>query len=138
MTDFEPMPWLNGWARHDLTTLLMGSGVHCIGCGRLLGVISVVFTADWSPPPEPAWPFRPMECPVCSNDAPARPVREVRVADIEAGNYWLLEGTWVRVVNVVARDDPGSRVAVTYVMDGEQFTNREYRGNESAAVAGPA
>ncbi len=58
-------PWLNGWPR-DLRTVLIGSGVHCICCGRLAGVTCVAFPEDWVPPgPEPVWPFGQDDCPLC-------------------------------------------------------------------------
>lgn len=59
--------WLNGWPALDGDlSVLMGTGVHCIGCGWLLGVTTVVFDEGWEPPgPEPEWPFAQDDCPIC-------------------------------------------------------------------------
>ena len=128
------LPWLNGWPRMGLTGVLMGTGVHCVGCGTLHGVTCVVFPEDWSPPgPEPTFPFKRGDCPVCVATDPNNPVVDVAVAEIQPGQEWLLEGAWVRVVRVLARG-PAERVSVTYEQDGEQETTREFRGYERAAV----
>lgn len=130
----EPLPWLHGWGRLGESAVLIGSGVHCIGCGRFYGATCVAFTEGWTPPGRlPDWPFREGDCPVCLADAPAGAVRDIRMSDLQPGMQWLLEGAWVRVVRVLARG-PGDRVAVTYEQDGEQATTREYRGFERAAV----
>lgn len=62
--------WLNGWARTG-DGVLIGTGVHCAGCGRLHGVTSVAIDEStiW-PDSEPDWPFPLGDCPVC--DEPAR------------------------------------------------------------------
>lgn len=128
------LPWLNGWPRLGTSTVLIGMCVHCIGCGRNYGVTTAALTNDWTPPPErPSWPFQHGDCPVCAASDPAGPVHDVRVSDLQPGQEWLLEGAWVRVVNVVVRH-PDDRVAVTYEQDGEQATTREHRGFERAAV----
>ena len=60
-------PWLNGWPRFGLYQVIIGSGTHCVGCGRCGGVICVSIPSDWEPPgPEPTWPFTPADCPVCN------------------------------------------------------------------------
>lgn len=58
--------WLNGWPS-DLTHVYMGTGVHCVCCGRCVGVVCVAFEPGWEPPgPEPAWPFCEADCPMCA------------------------------------------------------------------------
>lgn len=61
-----PRPWMNGWPRLGRTSLLMGTQVRCVGCGRDCGTTSVV-AVDNQPEsgPEPAWPFGFDDCPVC-------------------------------------------------------------------------
>jgi hypothetical protein len=60
--------WLNGWPRIGEDGVLMGTAVHCLGCGRFLGVTTVAFTEDWRPPgPEPVWPGPQAGCPFCSS-----------------------------------------------------------------------
>lgn len=132
------LAWLNGWPRMGLTGVLIGTCVHCIGCGELHGVTSVAFTEDWSPPAvDPAYPFRPGDCPVCVGQAKYSgevvTIFDVAMSEIQPGQEWLLEGKWVRVVRVLARG-PAERVSVTYEQDGEQETTREFRGFERAAV----
>jgi hypothetical protein len=65
-------PWLHGWPRIDSgRTVLIGTGVHCVCCGRLRGVTCVAFTEDWEPPgPDPVWPFGEADCPICEVDQP--------------------------------------------------------------------
>ena len=63
------MRWMNGWpwATAD-SIILLGSGLHCVGCGQGLGTTCVAMGEDWQPPgPEPEWPFGrgPRQCPVC-------------------------------------------------------------------------
>ncbi len=60
-------PWLHGWPRMgDGTAVLIGSSVHCVGCGYSHGVITVVLDGDWNPPAKlPDWPFGDADCPVC-------------------------------------------------------------------------
>lgn len=128
------LPWLHGWPRYGLSAAFIAGCIHCIGCGEYRGITSYVIPENWDPPTErPAWPFRPGYCPVCAAEEPAGSVFEIRVSELQRGQQWLLEGAWVRVVNVVVRH-PDDRVAVTYEQDGEQFTTREHRGFERAAV----
>lgn len=57
--------WLNGWPRIGFSVLI-GSGVHCIGCGTFHGVTCVAIPEDWQPPEKmPDWPFEQDSCPVC-------------------------------------------------------------------------
>lgn len=126
--------WLNGWPRIGLTGVLIGTGVHCVGCGRFHGATSVIFDDDWNPPTDdPAYPFEQDNCPVCRTSEPFSPLFDVRVSDIRRGQEWLLDGAWVRVVNVVVRH-PDDRVAITYEQDGEQMNTRKHCGIERAAV----
>jgi hypothetical protein len=61
--------WLHGWPRIGHTGVLMGTAVHCLGCGRFHGLACVAFPDDWEPPgPEPDWPFSPDTCPICRED----------------------------------------------------------------------
>lgn len=56
--------WLNGWPRLNVRTVLMGTEVRCVCCGRTHGITCVVFEPDWEPPgPEPEWPFTEADCP---------------------------------------------------------------------------
>ncbi len=130
----DRMEWLKGWPRMGPAAVLIGTGVHCLGCGDLRGITSVVIDEHWTPPAElPSWPFRVGDCPVCIAELSTNPVRDVRVSDLRADDEWLLGGAWVRVVNVVVRH-PDDRVAITYEQDGETVTTREHRGSERAAV----
>jgi hypothetical protein len=60
-------PWLHGWPRMGRgTSVLIGTSVHCVGCGRFHGVTCVVFPDRWEAPgPDPEWPFGEVDCPVC-------------------------------------------------------------------------
>lgn len=59
-------PWLNGWPRDTIGTVRIGTGVHCVCCGRCHGVVCTVFPPDWEPPElAPAWPFTEADCPLC-------------------------------------------------------------------------
>jgi hypothetical protein len=63
--------WLNGWPRTG-ASVLIGTCVHCVGCGRYFGIATVVFEEGWrAPGPAPAWPFLPDTCPICR--APEEP-----------------------------------------------------------------
>lgn len=64
-----PRPWLNGWPRiGDGRTVLIGTGGHCVCCGRCRGIITVAFPPDWEPPgPDPEWPFGEQDCPLCNS-----------------------------------------------------------------------
>jgi hypothetical protein len=57
--------WLNGWHRRG-DSVLIGTGTHCAGCGKFLGVTCVIF--DGSPLPEkpPDFPFEEATCPLCA------------------------------------------------------------------------
>ena len=61
--------WLNGWHRTG-DGVLIGTGVHCAGCGHLRGITSIALTGDetW-PDREPDWPFPEGDCPVCNEPA---------------------------------------------------------------------
>ena len=63
-----PQPWLNGWPRIGRREVLIGTGCHCVCCGRIHGITSVAFPPDWEPPgPEPEWPFGEQDCPLCNS-----------------------------------------------------------------------
>lgn len=64
--------WLNGWPRMGDFTVLVGNGVHCLGCGHDRGITTVAISEDWrAPGPEPAWPLAEDGCPICAvMDAP--------------------------------------------------------------------
>lgn len=66
--DAPPPPWLHGWPRTSHTTVLIGTGVFCLGCGADQGIATVAFPEGWQPPgPEPAWPFpQGPGCPICA------------------------------------------------------------------------
>lgn len=58
--------WLNGWGRMG-SSVLLGSSVHCAGCGKFGGTTCVAIEADWKPPDkDPDWPFNEKKCPVCN------------------------------------------------------------------------
>jgi len=58
--------WLNGWHRHG-NYVLIGTGLHCVCCGRCTGSTCVVFPDDWEPlGPTPVWPFGETDCPLCA------------------------------------------------------------------------
>jgi len=62
----EREQWLHGWPRHG-DAVLIGTGTHCAGCGRVTGTFGAVIPEGWEPPgPEPAWPFPESDCPVCA------------------------------------------------------------------------
>jgi len=57
--------WLNGWHRQG-NGVLMGTAVHCAGCGKSQGLACVAICADdVFPEKEPDWPFTEGDCPVC-------------------------------------------------------------------------
>jgi hypothetical protein len=67
-------PWLHGWPRINRgRAVLMGTGVHCVCCGRLQGVTTVAFDPDWVSPPDPVWPFDIADCPLCAPFPPYTP-----------------------------------------------------------------
>ena len=56
--------WLNGWSRCG-DTVLIGSTVHCAGCGKDLGICTVAVDDNWQRPDKlPDWPFAE-DCPIC-------------------------------------------------------------------------
>lgn len=58
--------WLNGWTRSD-GTVIVGTGSHCAGCGKSLGLISLALTGDEKWPDKiPDWPFDETTCPLHS------------------------------------------------------------------------
>lgn len=60
------LPYLNGWPRLGIDSVLMGTWVRCIGCGGDQGCTTVAFPENWQPPgPDPMWPFSEDACPVC-------------------------------------------------------------------------
>ena len=68
--------WLNGWHRNG-TSVLVGTGVHCAGCGKFHGITCVAFSADWEPPEKlPDWPFNKDTCPVCELEKKTPPFTE--------------------------------------------------------------
>lgn len=59
--------WLNGWARTK-DHVLIGTLIHCSGCGRISGMASVVFVEGQTEPEKhPDWKFNEVDCPVCKN-----------------------------------------------------------------------
>lgn len=47
------------------SNILMGTSLHCAGCGKLNGVICVVIEEDYDfPEKTPNWPFDEENCPV--------------------------------------------------------------------------
>lgn len=46
--------------------VLIGTSVHCVGCGKCRGITTVALTEDWIEPEQlPDWPFKEDSCPVC-------------------------------------------------------------------------
>lgn len=62
-----PESWLNGWPLLSSdATVLIGTAVHCAGCGRFGGIATVALSPGWVPPPNsPEWPFSKQRCPIC-------------------------------------------------------------------------
>src|SRR3990167_8202995 len=57
--------WLNDWPRMG-SGILMGTGIHCIGCGKFMGITTIAITDDYiEPEREPDYPFSMDDCPVC-------------------------------------------------------------------------
>lgn len=66
MTEHVALAWLNGWHRISGRSVLMGTGVYCVGCGKGQGTMCVTFPEGYRPPEnEPDWPFPQETCPVC-------------------------------------------------------------------------
>lgn len=61
--------WLNGWPLMEgARAVLIGTGVHCSGCGKDFGVATVAFPPGYKPPGRlPDWPFEEANCPVHSD-----------------------------------------------------------------------
>lgn len=59
--------WLHGHRRTG-GVVLLGSSVHCAGCGVFRGTTTVEIgeIGGWIPDSEPDWPFDEHDCPVCS------------------------------------------------------------------------
>lgn len=80
-----PIDLVNGHA-------FIGSAAYCSGCGKGMGVFSVIIPENWIAPPEPQWPYKEGECPVCSlrdevwafrgkmPDGPPQPTLQERLA----------------------------------------------------------
>jgi len=62
--------WLNGWNRHG-ATVIVGNGVHCAGCGKDQGIVTVDLSdaGDWDTRKVPDWPFLEGDCPICQLEA---------------------------------------------------------------------
>ena len=75
------MTWLNGWPiMQSYRTVLMGSSVHCSGCGKYFGITCVCGTPGWVPPEKnPDWPFDEDKCPICYE--PETPMHEPTIDD---------------------------------------------------------
>ena len=56
--------WLNGW-KLDGDTVLHGNATRCAGCGKVLGIVTVIVKVE-TPKAEPDWPFDGGSCPVCN------------------------------------------------------------------------
>lgn len=65
------MTWLNGWPLlPNYRSVLMGTGVHCSGCGKFFGIACVGFSENYvEPEREPDWPFDEDKCPICYEPA---------------------------------------------------------------------
>jgi len=87
--------WLHGWPRVGIAGVLIGVGVHCVGCGRSCGVTCVAFGEGYVPPSQlPDWPFHEESCPVCSlmnpeADDRKQPTIEERLAAFKAAKARL-------------------------------------------------
>lgn len=56
--------WLNGWCRMG-SEVLVGTSVHCAGCGKDHGTACVAFDGSPLPDKSPDWPFEESTCPLC-------------------------------------------------------------------------
>lgn len=71
--------WLNGCSREG-ATVLVGTGVHCAGCGKFFGSTCVVTDCASK---EPDYPFYEIDCPVCTDvDYSADILSKISLADI--------------------------------------------------------
>lgn len=127
MSDREK--WLNGWERNH-TGVLIGTGIHCAGCGKTRGVICVVFEEGYQPPKMwPDWPFDEESCPLCEalgysvvrQEPPAPSIGErlaaFKAAKQKAGYYSLTVGQDGRAFMV--RPD-GSESQITGYQEGTE------------------
>ena len=58
--------YLNGWHKDDDYNVLVGNGLHCLGCGTCRGIICVTHhPEDVFPEKMPDYPFPEQDCPVC-------------------------------------------------------------------------
>lgn len=62
--------WLNGNTR-TADSVLIGTGVYCVGCGLFKGLACVGIIAGYVQPPVPTWPFNEADCPVHTDYTPA-------------------------------------------------------------------
>ena len=63
----ESLDWLHGWPRISVTVVLMGTGLHCIGCGKCHGITPVAYRGETPfPDKTPEWPFKEGACPICN------------------------------------------------------------------------
>ncbi|MGE4164200.1 MAG: hypothetical protein AB7G23_20960 [Vicinamibacterales bacterium] len=97
--------------------------------------LDVVFGGAYPDPPDLARLLRAAADVL--DPAPSGTLSNVAVSEIRPGQEWLLEGGWVRVVEVEVKH-PDDRVTIVYEQDGEQEITREYRGFEEAAVRWPS
>lgn len=105
--------WLNGWHR-DSNTVLIGTMVHCAGCGKPHGLACVAFTDGWAPPSKmPDWPFAESDCPLCEWSCRIRdmqPEMPPRVAEL----YWRcrqMEALLMIAVSALDSQQPRTDVA---------------------------
>lgn len=56
--------WHEGWRREG-DVIYIGHP-YCAGCGTSLGCACIAIDSNWTPPPEPRWPFPADDCPLCS------------------------------------------------------------------------
>jgi|SRR6267154_2657892 len=77
--------WLNGWPLLG-RTVLVGSGVHCAGCGKDFGMTCVAIPEGYVAPEKlPDWPFDEDNCPVHWQPEDARgPTLSERLAAFKA------------------------------------------------------
>jgi hypothetical protein len=68
--------WLNGWHRHG-DSILIGTGYHCAGCGKFLGLGCVALDGEPWPEKLPDFPFEEATCPLCENRRTPNPPDQV-------------------------------------------------------------
>lgn len=59
--------WHEGWRRNKGVVYV--GHPHCAGCGKCLGLAALAIDPNWTPPPDPSWPFNEEDCPVCGGTA---------------------------------------------------------------------